>query len=189
MKTAIIIHGMPYKEDYYGTKGDSESNCHWFPWLQKQLIVNDILAQTPEMPKPYLPEYEDWKRYLEMWNINEDTILVGHSLGAGFIAKWLSENDVKVGKVALVAPWINTGREIDFDFFTDFEIDKNIIQKTKGLKIFASNDDMDIIKYSIDKLIEKIPNIDIKYFDNMGHFNLKSMNTREFPELLEFLLG
>jgi len=39
MKTAIIIHGMPYKdEEYYNIDHSASSNCHWLPWIQKQLF-------------------------------------------------------------------------------------------------------------------------------------------------------
>ena len=90
MKTAIIIHGMPYKdEEYYNPKRPASSNCHWLPWIQKQLLLKDILAQTPEMPVPYEPEYIAWKEIFERFPLNEETILVGHSCGAGFIVRYL----------------------------------------------------------------------------------------------------
>ncbi len=57
MKTAIIVHGMPPKEEYFNSAYPSQSNKHWIPWIQKQLILNGILAQTPEMPEPYDPDY------------------------------------------------------------------------------------------------------------------------------------
>jgi len=87
-----------------------------------------------------------------------------------------------------VAPWINTEREVDIDFF-DFKIDKNLLQKTNKLKIFISkDDDIEMIK-TVDKLKNEINDLDIEYFENMGHFCLKDMNTREFPELLEYILN
>jgi len=46
MKTAIIIHGMPSKEEYFSPKTKSQSNGHWLPWIQKQLILNGILARV-----------------------------------------------------------------------------------------------------------------------------------------------
>ena len=116
------------------------------------MLVNNILAQTPEMPTSYSPNYEAWKKEFERFDINENTILVGHSCGAGFLIRYLSENNIKVNKVALVAPWLNVKHEEDFDFF-NFEIDKNIINKTKDLKIFHSKDDMDEIIWSIEKII------------------------------------
>ncbi|MBP9765773.1 MAG: alpha/beta hydrolase [Candidatus Pacebacteria bacterium] len=190
MKTAIIIHGMPSKESYFDITKDSQSNSHFIPWIQNQLVVNNILAQTPEMPTPYLPDYESWKKEFERFDINENTILVGHSCGAGFIIRYLSENNVKVNKVALVAPWINVNYEEDINFF-DFEIDKNLLEKVKYIKIFSSKDDTEDIINSIKKIKEEIINIESKIveFENRGHFTFGDMKTREFPELLEYLIS
>ena len=105
MKNAIIIHGKPGKEEYYSDKYPSASNFQWLPWLQKQLLMRDIFAVTPEMPRPYEPEYKTWKREFERHEVTSETVLVGHSCGGGFLIRWLSEHpDVKTGKVFLVAP-------------------------------------------------------------------------------------
>lgn len=82
MKTAIIIHGKPSKEEYYDPQIPSPSNFHWLPRLQKQLLINDICAQTPEMPIPYNPEYTAWKKVFEGCPLDEHTILIGHICGA-----------------------------------------------------------------------------------------------------------
>ena len=192
MRTAIIIHGMPSKEEDYGSRFDSPSNSHWIPWIQKQLLIRDIFTQTPEMPTPYLPDYEAWKRELERFDINENTILVGHSCGAGFIIRYLSENNIKVNKVALVAPWINPENDTDGEkMFKDLYIDKNILDKVFDLKVFISRDDEEWMIDSIKKIEEEVLNIEEKivWFEDKGHFTLTSMGAREFPELLEFLIS
>jgi predicted alpha/beta hydrolase family esterase len=187
MKTAIIIHGMPSKESYYNSNGDSESNCHWLPWIQHELILRDILAQTPEMPVPYNPEYNSWKEMLERFLINENTILIGHSCGGGFLLRYLSENNVKVGKVVLVAPWIDLEKRLDTGMF-DFNIDHNITSKTNGITIFNSLTDGGVIHDSVNKIIGEVKDIKLKNFNDMGHFCYKDMQTDKFPELLEEVL-
>lgn len=184
MKTAIIIHGMPDKEDYYNPAGDSESNCHWLPWIQKQLLLKDIVAQTPEMPVPYNPEYNSWKKVFEGFEINEDTILIGHSCGGGFLVRYLSENNIKVGKVILVAPWMDVEKTLDTGMF-DFTINSEIVSNTKGVTIFESTNDNFRIKENIGKMKSEIAGIKTVEFKDYGHFTHKRMKTREFPELLE----
>lgn len=39
-KSAIILHGMPSKEEYFSPAYASPSNSHWLPWLQKNLLIN-----------------------------------------------------------------------------------------------------------------------------------------------------
>ena len=109
------------------------SNSHWFPWLSKQLLISDIPTVALEIPNAYMPNYTTWKKEFERFDIDSETILVGHSCGGGFLVRWLSENDVKVGKVVLVAPWLDPEkrRGADNDFFK-FEMDKRMGRDCKG---------------------------------------------------------
>lgn len=184
MKTAIIIHGMPDKEEYFDPTVDSESNCHWLPWIQKKLLDRHVLAQTPEMPDPYEPNYEKWKSVFEQFHLDQETILIGHSCGGGFLVRWLSEHEVKVGQVLLVAPWIDAEKELSTGFF-DFDIDPTLGAKTKeGIVVFYSiDDDKDILK-SVDKIKATIHDIQVREFTDKRHFTLRHMGTNEFPELL-----
>ncbi|MFA6227083.1 MAG: alpha/beta hydrolase [Candidatus Paceibacterota bacterium] len=187
MKTAIIIHGMPSKEQYFDLEGSSESNKHWLPWLQKQLIAKGILAQTPEMPEPYNPDYKKWCSVFERFEIDENTHLIGHSCGAGFIVRWLSENNIKVGKVVLVAPWINPNGMEKTKMF-DFNIDENLVNKTRGITVFNSTNDEKEMQDSVKIIREKVKNIKIRDFKNYGHFCFRNMKTDAFPELLEEII-
>ncbi|MFA6446268.1 MAG: alpha/beta hydrolase [Candidatus Paceibacterota bacterium] len=186
MKTAIIVHGWPSKEEYFKTKGPSPSNRHWLPWVQHQLIIKGVLAQTPEMPDAYLPVYEKWKSVFERFDVDEDTILIGHSCGGGFLVRWLSENKVRVGKVVLVAPWLDPVKELDTGIF-DFIIDSDIAGRTAGLTIMYSTDDEKTILETINLLKEKTKGITFKEFNNKGHFCYSDMKTDQFPELMELL--
>lgn len=187
MKTAIIIHGMPSKKDYFNRKWDTQTCCHWLPWIQKQLIINNILAQAIEMPEPYLPKYNEWKKELERFDLNENTMLIWHSWWAGFIIRRLSENKIKVGKVALVAPRINAQWVDSYNFF-DFKIDEDLVKKTESTRVFVSRDDSETIK-DFNKLKKEIKNLDILEFENKWHFCFKDLKTRAFPELLEYLIN
>lgn len=188
MKSAIILHGMPSKEEYYDLETASPSNSHWIPWLQKQLLSHDILAQTPELPLPFEPVYEDWLAVFNKIQIDEQTILIGHSCGAGFLVRWLTETNIKVGKVALVAPFLDPNHNEVHPTFFDFKIDQNLVSKTQGLRIFNSTDDSESIMESVKKL-QTINHIQISEFTNKGHFTLGDMKTEKFPELVEWILS
>ena len=185
---AILIHGWPGREEYFDLKVPSPSNNQWFPWLQKQFLIQGILAQTPEMPLAYEPNYEKWKETFEQFTLESDTILIGHSCGGGFLVRWLSENKVKVGKVVLVAPWIDPGlkKEIDPNFF-NFQIDENLTQKTHGVGIIYSTDDYSDVVESVNIIKSKVKNLKIKKYKDKGHFVIKDMKSDTFHEILEFL--
>lgn len=184
MKNAIILHGMPSKEIYYQQNIDSQSNSHWIPWLQQQLLRNNILTQTPEMPKPYSPDYEDWLKVFNQFTIDEESVLIGHSCGGGFLVRWLSENNVKVKKIILVAPWTDPKKSIKNGFF-EFNIGKHLADKTtNGITIFNSDNDGDEMQESVKTIRNSNPDISYQEFHNYGHFCFNDMKTREFPELL-----
>ena len=187
MKSAIILHGMPEEEDYRDPDADSQSNSHWLPWIQQQLIAQGVLAQTPELPEPYAPDYQNWKAVFEQFEIGPETMLIGHSAGAGFLARWLSEHDQPVGKVVLVAPWLDPHHE-QGDNFT-FELDAAVPGRTQGVTIFISNDDDEEMYSAVSLLSGAWPSGCIIRMEHKGHFTLGDMGTREFPELRDVLLG
>lgn len=179
---------MPSKEEYYNPESEAQSNKHWIPWLQRQLILNDILAQTPELPQPFEPIYERWRSIFEQFDIDKNTMLIGHSCGGGFLVRWLTETNKKVGKVALVAPFLDPNHnEVKSDFF-EFDSGADIASKTAGIRIFYSTDDDKEILNSVDQ-IKALSDIEVTALNNMGHLTLKDMGKREFPELAEWLIG
>jgi uncharacterized protein len=189
MKTAIIIHGRPSREEYLKVDTPAASNNHWLPWIQKQLNLKGVMAQTPEMPEPFRPDYEKWKKIFEQFELNEETILVGHSCGGGFLVRWLSENDIKVGKVVLVAPWINPQDTGQTPGFFDFTIDPNLVAKTEELHLLISSDDEQDELDTANMIEEKVSGVKMHRFTNKGHFCIGfNLPTEEFPELLEILV-
>lgn len=187
MKNAIILHGMPSREEYYDKNYPSTSNAHWVPWLQKQLLCNDIAAVTPEVPFSFRPEWERWCKEVERYEITPDTLLVGHSCGGGFWVRYLSEHpELRVGKVVLVAPWMDPEGDEAGDFFK-FTIDPDLAGRTKSLVIFHADNDMGNVHKSVATLREQIKNIGYREFHGYGHFCVEDMHTTEFPELLEEL--
>lgn len=190
MNQAILIHGWNTKEEFFDPSRPTASNDHWLPWLSKQLMVRDIHTVALEMPQGYYPRYDVWKRELERFDITEDTVLVGHSCGGGFLVRWLSENDVKVGKVVLVAPWLgdDSGDEPFDESFFEFAIDSEINKKTKGITLISSTNDMDSVQRSVTTLRTELKGIKYVELENKGHFTLNALGTEEFPELLHEIM-
>jgi len=185
MKNAILLHGLPSKEEYYNPDKPSASNAHWFSWLQNQLLIKDIQTHTPEVFKVYEASWDDWVKEVERYDINEDTTAVGHSMGGGFWVRYLSEHPgLKVDKVLLVAPWLNVSHEEDITFF-DFRLNPKILSQANKFVVFASDNDSEDVKNTVDFLISNLPSIKVKEFHNYGHFTYASMKTEEFPELFE----
>jgi predicted alpha/beta hydrolase family esterase len=192
MKQVILIHGLPDKEEVTGDMWTSPSNAHWFPWVQKQLTRRDILCQTLEMPSSYNPIYKDHERVLNQMEIGDETILVGHSCGGGFLLRYFSEHtNLKPKKIILVAPWLdpeNYLKELNpnSDYF-DFTINTSLMNRT-DLYCMYSTDDENYILDSVKMIQEKIPDMNMVEFSDKGHFTEPDLGSKEFPELLELIL-
>lgn len=183
---AIIVPGRPDKDEHYDPTRPSNSEDHWYGWLKRQLILQDIHAVTIEPPFPFRPRYDEWKREFERFDLAPDTILVGHSCGGGFLVRYLSEHkDLQVGKVALVAPWTNPvdNPVSDTADFFKFEIDPDFPARTKGTSVFISSDDMPSVVATVEILNDKVRGLDIRQYTDQGHFMSK-----EFPGLLNAIL-
>lgn len=92
-KNALIIHGTGGNPDVF-----------WIPWLAQELENIGYAVSRPQIPNPDNPALPEALAYvLENYEINEETVLVGHSSGATLILSILENIDVKIKKAILVA--------------------------------------------------------------------------------------
>lgn len=199
MKRAILVHGKPPRETYENPAETSASNALWFPWIQKQLLLRDISAQSPEMLRAYQPDYAIWKETFEQFTIDDGSILIGHSCGAGFLVQWLSENpDVSVASVFLVGPSFGDryNPETPYDDpllngFFDFTIDERLTDRVKNLHVLYSDNDSVRVDTAVGMLRQSLPNALHHLFKGYGHFTgeYEMESDKTFPELLALIDG
>jgi predicted alpha/beta hydrolase family esterase len=193
MPNALILHGMPLKETYVNRNLPSASNSIWIPWLQHELLILGLPTQTPEMYNAWQPDYRAWSKEFERHDITPDTLLIGHSIGGGFIVQWLSEHsDVRVGHVFLVAPSLGDrftpneklSHPLLGNFFK-FDIDPQLLKRTASLTLFHSDNDGARVVASVHYIRDALPALEYREFANFGHFRGKrDMPSDAFPELL-----
>lgn len=197
MSNAIIVHGKPRKDVYFNHDLPSASNSIWIPWLQRELLLLDIPTQTPEMIHAWQPDYKIWSEEFERYKITPDTLLIGHSLGAGFLVQWLSEHTTaQVGHIFLIAPSLGDRftpnskyKHPTINGFFEFEIDPYLLERTQSITIFHSDIDNERIASSVRYIRAALPSVEYREFHNDDHFSLDqdgNMRT-EFPELLEVI--
>lgn len=190
MKNAVILHGGPSKQEYYDPEMPSMSNAHWIPWLQGQLLKNEIEAATPEVPHAFDRNWVTWTKEVERFDINNNTLLVGHSTGAGYWVKYLSIHPkLTVDKVVLVAPWLDPDHVHTKNFFDDFTIDSNMMKRTQGIIVLYSDNDQESVLKTVDILKKSLQNAKFISFPHYGHFCTSDLKTTKFPELLGIILG
>ncbi len=147
----------------------------WKNWLQFAVeLEHDIIMQTPKFPHAHalLMKYDEWEKIMDHQDINENTVLIGHSAGGGFVLKYLSMHpELKVRQVILVAPWIDAENFQPFGFYKDLKLNNNLAaQAGFGIDLMISDDDMPHIKSSFEKIMKNISDIRVHKFYGRGHF-------------------
>ncbi len=184
----IIIHGCPSDKETAMNFETRTYDKHWIPWTREQLNKKGINTQTPMMPEPWAAVYDDFKTEFEKHEVNEETILIGHSCGCAFLVRWLGETKKEILKLILVAPWKIPKKDNKLkEAFYNYPIDKTIKSRVQKIIMFTSDDEENDGKISLkmfqDSLGGKI--IELK---SHGHYTFNDMGTEEFPELIEEIL-
>lgn len=122
-KQLLVIHGGDAFETYddylkyLKTREISLERLKSNGWKKN---LSDILGEEydvllPQMPNSQNARYLEWKIWFERLIplLNETVVLVGHSLGGIFLAKYLSENDFpkQVKATFLIAAPYNTATQ------------------------------------------------------------------------------
>ena len=193
-KQVVIIHGgdtfdtyeeyiaslknLPIDFERYKT-GKSD----WKKGLAEKLGP-DFEVITPNMPNRMNAKYFEWKMWFEKFipHFDPEIILIGHSLGGTFIAKYLSENTFpkKIIAIFLVAPAYDD-KNSDYSM-ADFTFLNSLYKLEKqGGKIFiyGSIDDPIVPSVDFEKYEGMLKNVAVRKFTDRGHFNQE-----ELPELV-----
>lgn len=95
-KRVFVIHG-------WGGNPDGG----WKPWLRSELEKKGFAVTMPQMPSPDFPKMEDWVGTLAklIGKPDENTYLVGHSLGVVTVLRYLEslKGKERIGGAVLVA--------------------------------------------------------------------------------------
>ncbi len=187
MQEALILHGICDKHEFFEMDFPQGSHAHWTPWLQQKFLRAGIECQTPQLPSPYKPTYTDWAAVFERMYHSKVDILIGHSAGAGFLLKWLSENThVTIDTLICVAPWIEPNKRFA-SFLYDIKMDKTLTQRIKHFHILHSTDDMEDVCTSVAGIQTAYPDASYHLYKDKGHFCLSDLGTEKFPELWDII--
>jgi len=195
-KQVVVIHG----GDTFGTYEEylnflnkfnidieryKSGKDDWKPWLRSQLGEGYEVI-LPKMPNQFNAQFAEWELWLNkiVPNLNDEVILIGHSLGASFLIKYLSLN--KFPKKLLGLFLTGTVYETDVDGYTlySFSLPEMIDLQTDQVYFYHSKDDPVVPFSEMEKFMKVLPNANYRVFDDRKHFNQE-----EFPELVNDIVN
>lgn len=179
-KRVFIVHG-------WGAAPDE----NWFAWVKRELEDYEFEVVVPEMPNTFLPKQESWLAHLQevVGEVDEDTFLIGHSLGVITILRFLENlpQGKKIGGAILVSGFSKSIHIQVIENFTESEVDfAKIKNSCNAFAVFHSDDDLVV---PLERAITLHDQLDgnLMIIDKGGHLNEGSGNF-QFPELIEELL-
>ncbi len=192
MMNCIIVHG---------TLGCPDEN--WFLWAQTE-IAKVLGCRKCDVITPHFPYvvgneknqgYGLWKSLMNVYKnaglINEETILIGHSLGPVFIYRFLQETQTLVKAVISVSGknnnWLNL-KEFDnfnFDFYCNWDQLRDATKYAKYRYAFFGDNDPYIPLLNCKKFADATQSEEIM-IKNGGHLNAAA-NYTTFPQLIDLI--
>ncbi len=182
MNNYIIVHALGNTSDEY-----------WYPWLREKITNMGCKCKTPNMPSIDETNYNSWAKEMDKLKsqLNEESIVIGHSTGSIFLAHYIIVNKIQIkkfiGVVSFNEPNINSTHpdwdEINKSFFIDNLQD--LKKYAKERVYFYSPTDI----YNLDILDKFATTINAKkiIIKNAGHFTTKTGYGEKFEEILKEL--
>lgn len=177
MDNYIIVHGS------FGSK-----DGNWFPWLKKKLEDKNLKVYVPQMPIGIGNQnYVNWSNEFRKIDINENTIIIAHSIAPSFVCKYLINNRIKVKKLIFVCGFNNyLGIDPDFDVVNEPMFLENIedIKKFCNDIVCFYSDNDPYVKFEVEKSFADFIATKQIIIKNGGHLNAECGYT-EFPDILK----
>ncbi len=191
----VFIHGgnsFDNITDFYDDLRQRDFDPYQAERIKWRNTIANALQATHEshalqMPNALNADYTAWSIWFEkiVPFLRDEVILVGHSLGGGFLLRYLTENKlpVTVEQLHLVAPCIDN---LDCPGVGDFKISitswSDFLSAINAVHLWHSKDDDLVPIHHSERFVQKYPPTQTHYFTDRGHFLQP-----EFPELLDVI--
>jgi predicted alpha/beta hydrolase family esterase len=189
----VVIHGgtsfakygdyLRFLKNEELTEGKLKPRKGWKYYLESEL-GRDFTVLQPRMPNPMNAKYTEWKLWFEKLIplLHDEVLLVGHSLGGLFLAKYLSTTRFpkKIRALFLLAaPYSKADKTEDPSDFTKLASLSRLSEQVEQIFILHSKDDPLVPVSEARRYKKAIPKAELKLFVDKEHFSQE-----HFPELV-----
>lgn len=187
-KRVFIVHGW-----------DGSPQNDWMPWAKKTFEKKGFNVHVPAMPDSPNPKIETWVPFLakKVGEPDGNTILIGHSIGAQTILRYLETlpEKKKIDKVIFIAGWQTLTPEAT-PTKEDIEIARTWVEtpinfeyvkgKANSFICVFSDNDPDVPYEENAKIYKEKLKAKIILVKNKGHFS-QDAGVTKLPLLLELI--
>jgi predicted alpha/beta hydrolase family esterase len=182
MKRAVILHG---------TQNSPEGN--WFRWLETELTGDGLEVWLPQLPGAEHPSLAEWADFVHKecpFELNEESIIIGHSSG-GVLGLILAQaNSGPLGAVVSVSAF----KDNDFlkwdacDRLFDVPFDFAAMRLGADQIVMVQSDTDPYVPMEQAEYLAKNSGAELIVIPGQGHFNLEQGDHyKQFPKLIEIL--
>lgn len=166
-KQVLFIHG--------AGEGAYEADKQLAASLQ-QSLGPEYEVHYPVMPDEENAPYEQWKHQIEteLATMQEPIILIGHSVGASIVLKYLSEIEVKksIAGISLIANPFWGGSGWRYEGYEELALPKEFptrLPKGASLFLYHSRDDEVVPFAHLALYADHLPQATVRELDGRGH--------------------
>lgn len=191
-RTAILIHG--FEDDENGQFSPWKDE-----WIKEKLTDLGYEVIAPNMPNSHHPARSEWLEFIRQFEskLNQNTIIIGHSLGCATVADLLTGIKTRIKAAYLIAPanaamdftqfrknWRNENSDIDsVEKFAKQDTRWDALKAKAGIvKVILSDNDK-YIPYDKTRRLFSDEKIDVMTLQEQKHFI-----GRRIPELYHEIL-
>jgi predicted alpha/beta hydrolase family esterase len=176
LPNAVFIHCS-------GTQSGDHGSTPLINYLKIE-TKSELNILHPSMPDPRSPSYGAWEKVIENANLSQCSIVIGHSLGASVILKYLSEQKPFLALDALfliATPFWGLRDWTHGDYVLKADFPKALVN-VKRIFFYHSNDDHVVPVHHLEAYSSCLPGATARRLNGQGHYFTKGI-----PVLIEDL--
>jgi hypothetical protein len=176
-KRILMVHGWK-----------SSSMEHFFPEEKTRLEKLGYDVLIPDMPSAFHPIKDEWIKVIRDFDPDENSILIGHSLGGTAIIKFLEVANKTISKCILLATPIKEIKDVECDStpilnFFEPEIDWQKVRKNCNKFIIINQDQDPYGPVEHGRDLARLTGGELRVVEGNNHFD-----TIDLPLLEQYIL-
>ncbi len=159
-KKILILHGW-----------DASPEDHWFSKAKELFEKQGWVTFIPQLPGNYFPKKDDWLKVIEDLQVDENWVLIGHSLGGVAILKYLEIAKKPITQAILIATPFEEMEFTPIQNFFENDFDWKMIKNNCPRFDIVNETDDSVVDLEDGKKFEKALSGKLHILPGYSHFH------------------